>query len=206
MKKKDKEYINSLKEYIVTAEGRVKYSLERFDILIISLSSGGLALSNSIYENFHNGDKIFINIAWIFFSSALIINLLSQITGYKANKLDIKCTRIVIDEVKGKAEEGSHKKLDYHKGIYNSLTKIFNILSFSSLTIAIILITLFINLNNNHMSDKDKDKNQSGKGEQNRQGGNPTSQERSERSETTRKEWDKIDKKGHGSGDRPKRD
>lgn len=51
----------------------------------------------------------------------------------------------------------------------------------------------------------DKDKKQSGKNEQNRQGGNPTGQQRSERSETTRKEWDKIDKKGHGSGDRPKR-
>lgn len=55
---------------------------------------------------------------------------------------------------------------------------------------------------------RDEDKRQSGnKSEQQnpRQGGNPTSQERSERSETTRKEWDKIDKKGHGSGDRPKR-
>lgn len=146
MKKKDKKYIKALKEYNGTAEGRVKYSLERFDILIISLSSGGLALSASLYENFKNPDKTFINIAWIFFSAALIINLLSQISGYKANKLDIECTEILIDEVKGKKEKDSHKKLDCKKEVYNSLTTSFNALSFLSLTIAIILIILFINL------------------------------------------------------------
>lgn len=145
MKKKDKQYIHSLKEYIISAEGRVKYSLERFDILIISISSGGLALSTSLYENFKNVDKTLINIGWIFFSSALIINLLSQITGYKANKLDIKCTYLVIEEVKGKKEEGSHKKLDCLKMFYNFLTKTFNILSFLSLSTAIILIIFFIN-------------------------------------------------------------
>jgi hypothetical protein len=146
MEKEDKKYINSLKRYIITADARVKYSLQRFDILIISLSSGGLALSASLYENFKNVDKNLINIAWIFFSSALIVNLLSQITGYMANKLDIKCTNILIDEIKGTEEEGSHKKLDCLKEIYNSLTKVFNILSFLSLTTAIILIILFINL------------------------------------------------------------
>jgi len=145
MKKKDKKYIDSLKEYIVSAEGRVKYSLERFDILIISLSSGGLALSTSLYENFKNVDKTLINIGWIFFSSALIINLLSQITGYKANKLDIKCTYIVIDEVKGKQIEGSHKKLDCLKMVFNFLTTAFNILSFLCLSVGIILIIFFIN-------------------------------------------------------------
>lgn len=145
MNKKDKKYIDSLKEYITTAEGRVKYSLERFDILVISLSSGGLALSSSLYENFKNADKTLINIAWIFFSSALIINLISQMTGYRANKLDIKCTYIVIDEVKGELAEGSHKKIDCYKAIFNFLTTVFNTLSFLSLTTAIILIILFIN-------------------------------------------------------------
>jgi hypothetical protein len=146
MKKKDKRYIQALKKYNISAEGRVKYSLERFDILIISLSSGGLALSASLYENFENPDKTFINIAWIFFSASLIINLLSQITGYKANKLDIECTEILIEEIKGKKEKDSHRKLDCQKEVYNSLTSGFNVLSFLSLTTAIMLIILFINL------------------------------------------------------------
>lgn len=146
MNKEDKKYVASLKDYIATAEGRVKYSLERFDILIISLSSGGLALSASLFENFENADKTFINIAWIFFSSALVINLLSQITGYKANKLDIECTQIIIEEVKGNVAQGTHKRLDCYKAVFNFLTTLFNILSFICLTTAIILIILFINL------------------------------------------------------------
>lgn len=146
MKKKDKKYIIALKEYITTAEARVKYSLERFDILIISLSSGGLALSSSLYEHFTSGDKDFLNVAWIFFSAALIINLLSQITGYHANKLDIQCTNIVIDEIKGKVEEDTHKKLDCIKSICNFLTSMLNVLSFICLTTAVVLVVLFVNL------------------------------------------------------------
>jgi len=34
----------ALEEYAKTAEGRVKYSLERIDTIIISLSSGGAIL------------------------------------------------------------------------------------------------------------------------------------------------------------------
>lgn len=146
IKKKDKEYIDSLKNYITEAEGRAKYSIERFDILIISLSSGGLALSLGLYEQFAKLDKTLINVAWIFFSSALVINLLSQVTGYMANKIDIKCTKTVIEEVKGKVPEDDHKKLDNIKKVYNVLTKWFNILSFLSLSTAIILLILFINL------------------------------------------------------------
>ena len=204
MNKKDKRYIKKLEEYKISASERVKYSLERFDILIISLSSGGLALSASLYENFKDGDKVFINIAWIFFSAALIINLLSQITGYHANKLDINCTNILIDEVKGEAEQDSHKKLDFRKEIFNKLTALFNGLSFLSLTTAIVLIVLFINLNNNYMSDKDK-KQSGNKGDQNGQNSSNGKGSSQERSNTTREEWSKIDKKGQGTGDRPKR-
>jgi len=54
------------------------------------------------------------------------------------------------------------------------------------------------------MSDKDKNQsgNKGGQNEQNGSNGKGTSQERSQ---TTREEWSKIDKKGHGAGDRPKR-
>lgn len=204
MNKKDKKYIQKLEEHKVSAKALVKYSLDRFDILIISLSSGGLVLSASIYENFKDADKNFINIGWIFFSAALIINLLSQITGYHANKLDIKCTNILIDEVKGEAEHDSHKKIDLRKEVFNKSTAFLNGLSFLSLTTAIVLIVLFINLNNNYMSDKDKNQsgNKGGQSGQNSSNGKGSSQERSS---TTKEEWNKIDKKGQGTGDRPKR-
>lgn len=147
MKKKDKEHISDLKEYLTKAEERVKYSLERFDILVISLSSGGLVLALNLFKNFQDSliNKSFIKFSWLFFSLALIINLSSQVTGYLANKYDIKGTKNDIYEIEGKKTVGNQKWIDRYQNISDFLTKWFNILSFVSLTIGITLLTLFIN-------------------------------------------------------------
>lgn len=145
MNKKDKIYITALKEYLEKAETRLKYSLERFDILIISLSSGGLVLGATLFERFPDAEKNLINLSWIFFSSALIINLLSQVTGYLANKYDIKCTNNIINEIKGECMEGNQKKIEFIQNIFNFLTKWLNIFSFIFLSTGIILLTIFIN-------------------------------------------------------------
>lgn len=42
--KKNNNHIANLNEYLISAATRAKYSIERFDILIILLSSGGIAL------------------------------------------------------------------------------------------------------------------------------------------------------------------
>ena len=143
-----RRYIANLKEHKINAKAKVKYSIERFDILIISLSSGGLALGSNLITIYKGQDLSVLNIALIFFSSALIINLLSQITGYWANKYDIKCTDMVIDEEEGELPIGTHKKLDCRKALCTQLTSLLNGLSFISLTTGIILIIIFINLKN----------------------------------------------------------
>ena len=147
MKKKDKELIADLKEYVTIAEERVKYSLERFDILIISLSSGGLVLALNLFKNYQNicVDKYFLKLSWLFFSLALIINLLSQVTGYLANKYDIKGAKNDILKLKKKDELQNIKWIDCYRNISDFLTKWLNILSFLSLTIGIILLVIFIN-------------------------------------------------------------
>lgn len=147
MKKKDREYISDLKEYLSKAENRVKYSLERFDILIISLSSGGLILALNLYKNFQElcVDKAFVKLSWLFFSIALIINLSSQVTGYLANKYDIKGTQNEIYEIEKKKIIGNQKHIDKCQKVSNFLTKFFNVTSFLSLTTGIILLILFIN-------------------------------------------------------------
>ena len=63
---KKQKHINNLNKYIKNAESRVKYSLERFDILIISLSSGGIALSMSFFENFREINKTQVYTACVF--------------------------------------------------------------------------------------------------------------------------------------------
>ncbi|MEM1260479.1 MAG: hypothetical protein AAGH81_18285 [Bacteroidota bacterium] len=148
MKKEDKEHLVALKEYLTKAEGRVKYALERFDILIISLSSGGLVLALNLFKNFQDVciDKHFLKLSWLFFSLALIINLLSQVTGYLANKYDIKGTRNEIYKIEKKDLLGNQKWIDEYQNISDFLTKWLNILSFFTLATGIILMVLFINL------------------------------------------------------------
>jgi hypothetical protein len=147
MKQKDKEYVSELKEYLKKAEERVKYSLERFDILIISLSSGGLVLALNLFKNYSDScyDKDTLNLSWTFFSIALIVNLLSQVTGYFANKYDIKVTKNIINKVEGKKTDGNNKKLQNYQDTADFFTKWLNIISFASLTTGIITLIIFTN-------------------------------------------------------------
>lgn len=145
MDETDKDYLENLKRYILKAEDRVKYSIERFDILIISLSSGGLLLGISLYSNFKSSDKNLINHAWMYFSISLILNLLSQVTGYLANKYDIKCTNNIIYEIEGKEIIGKPKLLEIIHKCTNILTNWLNIFSFLSLSVGIILLVIFVN-------------------------------------------------------------
>lgn len=155
---KDNKYILELKEYILSAESRIKYSLERFDLLIISLSSGGLLLVTNLYTNFPEANKIIINFAWLFFSVALIVNLLSQITGYYSNKYDLKyCKNEIKITVNKKTETEILKneqlllvqdKLEKIHITYTQVTKWLNIISFGSLSLGIIMLIIFVNFLN----------------------------------------------------------
>lgn len=146
--KKNKKHIASLNEYRKTAETRVKYSIERYDILIISLSSGGIALAAGFFEKFKDIDKSNVYYACLFFSISIIINLLSQVTGYYANRNDIKYCNQEIRELEGKSYIKNYKKYDCFKIVFNFFTISFNGISLLSLIIGTIFILIFIkNLN-----------------------------------------------------------
>lgn len=105
-KKINKKYIEQLQNYVESIQKAIDYSVERFDILIISLSSSGLVLSvgfvKNIITDFSNVNPILLKITWLLFTSSLIMNLLSQVTGYYANKYDLKVTKDIIRTEKGK--------------------------------------------------------------------------------------------------------
>lgn len=141
----DEKYILELKEYKKSAELRLKYSIERFDILIISLSSGGLVLGINLYSNFKSAEKDLINYAWVSFSIALILNLTSQISGYFANKYDIKCTNNLIDETERDQKNINVEINETMKTIFNYITYVLNFTSFVCLITGIIQLSMFIN-------------------------------------------------------------
>ena len=140
------KFIEKLEGHIKSAEEKKKYSLERFDVLIISLSSGGLAMTLSIFNEYKDLPIYSIKTSWIFFSLGLIINLTSQGTGFFANKFDIDCTRKIIEEEKGNIGEGTHKKLDIKSKSCTKWTGILNVASFISLILAILSVVIFITL------------------------------------------------------------
>lgn len=147
-KEQIKQYnIELYQVYLEKAEAKAEYSIKRFDILTITLSSGGLVLALNFYKTFMKDAEFelaYLSYSWMFFSIAIISNLLSQITGLLANKFDINATKVILESI----DEGVEVKsncLDCYKDIFNVLTIILNISSFTCLSIAIILLTIFIN-------------------------------------------------------------
>ncbi|NQU32407.1 MAG: hypothetical protein HQ521_04165, partial [Bacteroidetes bacterium] len=132
MKKKiiDKKYIKRLQTYVETTQKAVDYSIERFDILIISLSTGGLVLSigfvKDIIGDYSKVNTILLKITWLLFACSLIMNLLSQATGYFANRLDLKITRDIIRTEEGKESKINIKGKECSKRIFNASTSFLN--------------------------------------------------------------------------------
>lgn len=141
-------YIEKLEKHIVSCEEASNYSIQRFDVLIISLSSGGLALSigfvKDVIKNFHEIDISQLKVSWILFGFTLIINLFSQITGYFANNLDIKTTRNIIRIERGKEAKGNQKRLLKAVNLFNGSTNTLNFVSILTLIGAIIFMVTFI--------------------------------------------------------------
>lgn len=142
-------YIDNLEKHIDTTKEAVKYSLERFDILIISLSSGGLVLSigfvKDVIKDFKCVDPVFLKISWGLFALSLITNLLSQVTGYYANKFEIKISKNILRKQREKDEKGNQNRFLKLKGSYDFLTNFFNGLCLLSLIGAIVFLIIFIN-------------------------------------------------------------
>lgn len=131
-------YLSKLEKHIELANESLKYSSDRFDILIISLSSSALVLTigfvKDIIPNLDEINASLLKISWLMFLIALVTNLVSQVSGYYANKYDIKVTKNLIRKERGKLVKGDQDKLDI---ICSRLNKMTTILNGSSLVLLI---------------------------------------------------------------------
>lgn len=146
---KHKRYLDKLEKHKEDSRLSAKYSSDRFDILIISLSTTSLILSIGFIKDFIKGDECFdlglIKLAWIAFSISIISNLFSQITGYFTNKYEIKIDTNLIREERGKKMKGNNDSFLKISNRLNKSTLFLNGFSFLSLIIGIILIIIFFN-------------------------------------------------------------
>lgn len=146
--KQNERYIQKLEAHIEKTDANLKYSIDRFDILIISISSGGLVFSmgyvkDILSKNIHN-DYTLLKVAWIFFGTSIIINLLSQVTSYYANKYEISISKNLIRQERDKPMTGNQSEFECKKRIFDFLTNSFNLTSLLLLISAIIILIVFV--------------------------------------------------------------
>lgn len=145
---KTKRYIKNLDGHKEKTMANMKYSLDRFDVLIISISSGGLVFSmgyvKDIIAKTISPNYLLLKISWILFGVAIVLNLLSQVTGYYANNFELKITKNIIKQQREKDMIGDQNGFEHKKKIMNFLTRLFNGLSMVILVGGIILLVIFM--------------------------------------------------------------
>ena len=148
---KEDRYVAKLDKHIDDAKEAVKYSSDRFDVLIISLSTSALILSigfaKNVIPDLKNINTSLLKTALIILVSSLIANLVSQVTGYFSNKLDIKVTRNLIRKRRGLTPKGKQKKLHFWCSFLDYLTLTLNGSSLFLLIIGIVTLVIFFSNN-----------------------------------------------------------
>ncbi len=143
------EYCEKYEKHKEVINANIKYSIDRFDILIISLSSGGLVFSLSFVKELlplKIFDFSLIKLSWVFLIAAIVSNLFSQVSSYYANDFEIKRCNNLIRIKKGKTERGKLKNQVRFVSIFNKTTLILNGGSIVFLVTAIILLVIFMNI------------------------------------------------------------
>lgn len=144
-------YLDKLEKHVLSAKESSKYSTDRFDILLISLSTSALILSIGFVEKvLPNIDKIdtsLLKLSWLLLVIVLVSNLTSQVTGYYGNQYDIKVTNNLIREERDRPLKGNSKRLESLCKNLNRLTIFFNGVSLFSLIFGIIILVHFFSNN-----------------------------------------------------------
>jgi hypothetical protein len=134
----NKEYY---KEHRRNSFAQWAYSIQRIDLLIVSISGGGVyvcleTLKYCLEHHFHN--TIILKVCGGIFVLALIVNFISQCTGEKANENEIKWSDEKLDEneVEAKGKQTIAES-------YSKATGILNISSMVSMFIGLILLLVY---------------------------------------------------------------
>lgn len=144
----DEAYIKRKKECIAELDKDENYAIEKFDTLIISLSSGGLVFSvgfiKDVIKNFHQVDLLWLKICWIGFGLSLILNLLSHVTSFYSNRFEKKALKNAIKKKQNKPIKQEPKRSEKISDIFNSGTTVLNGLSLLSFLTAVTTLVYFI--------------------------------------------------------------
>ena len=144
-------YIGKLEKHLDSTKENTRYSSDRFDILIISLSTSALVFSigfiKDIVTDFSSLDTSCLKTSWLLFVTALISNLISQVSGYFSNFYDIKVTTNMIREERGNPRDEDNDRNERWCTNFNHITHLLNLTSLISFIIGVIILITFISNN-----------------------------------------------------------
>lgn len=149
MDEKIKKEIEEIGEKKVKANESAKYSTDRIDIVVISLSTGAIALTINIFTNLqpftYSNLVWFLKFSLLSFAFSIISNLISQITSFYHFKLKIERFDMQIKNLKANNKKDCEKSKSHKTKmlIYNRITDILNHMSTYLLIFGIILLLLY---------------------------------------------------------------
>jgi hypothetical protein len=148
---KNERYVSKMEKHIEKASEAMKYSSDRFDILIISLATGALVLSvgssSGLLSKIPKLDTSFLKFAWLMMVCSILSNLISQISGYFANEKDIQVSNNLIRLKRGKQMTGNQDNLKRWCSTFNRATLVLNGLSMVLLIVGMIFLVTFYSKN-----------------------------------------------------------
>jgi len=129
------------------------YAIARIDLLIISISGGGLYILFELikyYKSINGQDITGLKISGVFFMAAILVNFLSQFFGYEANDCEAKFSNLkFLQAIKEKEViQSEFDRIDRKGKTYNFLVDITNWLSVGSMVLGLILLSVhtYVNL------------------------------------------------------------
>jgi hypothetical protein len=144
---KHERFLKNQENHLVRARHSAKYSSDRLDILIISLSTTTLIFSIGFVKDFipeiKSIDTFLLKISWSFLVGALVSNLISQSTGYYCNRYEIKITNNIIRKKRGKILKGNQNRNLILSDIFDWGTTILNWISLILLIAGMIVLLIF---------------------------------------------------------------
>lgn len=157
MKKENQLKYDEWNEHLRTTKENSSYSLKRMDLLVITISSGGLYVIFETIKEFKTGgvnldSTTFIKIAGIFFLSSIVLNFLSQLSAFYANMYEEKYIQneleLLSNEELKKGEIKAVLKVQETEDFWvkkcNTFTDIFNLISILFMVLGLTFLTAFL--------------------------------------------------------------
>lgn len=125
------------------------YSVQRIDLLIISICGAGIYVCLESLKYFYENkldSYCLIKLAGAFFLLGIVTNFLSQIFGYKTHEQDYLMCEYTSECGENPTEEEKDliRKYDLKSDFFSNLTSKFNYASIASMFIALIMLFILI--------------------------------------------------------------